>query len=663
MTIALPGCGEQISGGLGALGASDPNSFASQYSYAEEDVNSAWDEKSAVQITLNGSTAKVEGDGAAAAGSVVTISQAGTYVLAGALDDGQILIDAGKEDVVRLVLNGVQLANSTGAPIYAKKAAKTILTLADGKENSVTDAASYLYADGEDEPDAAIFVKDSLSINGDGSLTVQGQAKDAIAAKDMLVVTGGKLTLRAVHDGLQGRDGIAIRDGVFVIAAGNDGIKANNDTDEAKGFIILDGGTYDITTGQDGIQAETGLSIQGGDYEILTGGGADAAAVKQENGFGGWARGPGVPFGTVPGTAPVTAAEAEDDASSDSVKALKAGGLLTIQGGTFNINAADDAVHTNGDMTVTGGQFAIQTGDDAFHADGALRIDGGEINVARCYEGLEGATIDINGGHIIVTASDDAINAAGGSDGGTAGPRGRDSFAAASNIYIRITGGVVEVLGGGDGIDANGDIFLEGGALYLSGPSMEMDGAVDLDGTFLITGGTMITAGTSMAPSAESTQPSLLVSYTSSQAEGSKISLKDEAGKTLLEYTSQTSYTASAMTSPEFAVGKTYALYVNEQKLTEITLSGIVTSIADDGGAYAARGPGGRGGFGGGGFPAAGGSPPADGGGRVPPTDGGNGSFLPPDGSGGGFPPAGGGSGSGGDMRPPEGGGRNRTPR
>lgn len=164
-------------------------------SYSSEDSDSSWDASKATSITLNQSSIEVDGSGASANGSIVTITNAGTYVLSGTLDDGQVIVDANKNDLVRLVLNGVTLSCSTSAPIYSKQADKTILILADGSQNTVQDTTQYIYATGEDEPDAAIFSKDSLSINGSGSLTVTGNFNNGIGSKDDLVITSGNFVV------------------------------------------------------------------------------------------------------------------------------------------------------------------------------------------------------------------------------------------------------------------------------------------------------------------------------------------------------------------------------------------------------------------------------------------------------------------------------------
>ena len=65
--------------------------------------------------------------------------------------------------------------NTTSAPIYVSNADKVVITLAEGTENVVTDGDSYLLADAaatdaaSAEPNATIFSKADLTINGSGS--------------------------------------------------------------------------------------------------------------------------------------------------------------------------------------------------------------------------------------------------------------------------------------------------------------------------------------------------------------------------------------------------------------------------------------------------------------------------------------------------------------
>lgn len=97
--------------------------------------------------------------------------------------------------------------------------------------------------------------------------------------------------------------------------------------------------------------------------------------------------------------------------------------MTTTDGGVYVLTGA----HANGNVTVSGGSFAITTGDDGVHADDAVTITDGTLDISKCYEGIEGQTIDISGGTIDIVSSDDGLNAAGGADQSGFGGRGPDS--------------------------------------------------------------------------------------------------------------------------------------------------------------------------------------------------------------------------------------------
>ena len=109
------------------------------------------------EITLSGDSITVSGNGAKVSGSTVTITQSGNYTVSGTLSDGQILVDAGKEDdIIPTPLRCLHHLH-TSAPIFIKKASSVSIVLADGNDNTVADTDNYVLDEGEDEPDAAIF--------------------------------------------------------------------------------------------------------------------------------------------------------------------------------------------------------------------------------------------------------------------------------------------------------------------------------------------------------------------------------------------------------------------------------------------------------------------------------------------------------------------------
>lgn len=249
--------------------------------YSTEDTDSSWDASNATNITLNGDSITVSGSGASSSGSVLTIQNSGTYVISGTISDGQVVVSAGEEDIVRIVLNGASVTSSDNAAIYARQAKKVILTLA-ASGNTIEDGSAYT-GTSDDEPNAAIFSKGNLTINGAGSLTVKGNHKNGIATKDDLVITGGDITVDAVNDGLRGRDSIAISSGIFNITAGGDALQSNNDEDTSKGWVSIDGGSFTIAAGNDGLQAETILQVTNGNIAMKTGGGSANTVTKIRN--------------------------------------------------------------------------------------------------------------------------------------------------------------------------------------------------------------------------------------------------------------------------------------------------------------------------------------------------------------------------------------------
>lgn len=640
---------------------SAPYAAAKSAEYDAKDLEEAFNESQSTTISLNGSTASISGAGASVNGSTVTITDGGTYLVSGTLSDGQILVNAGKNDIVRLVFRGVQISSSTSSPVYIQQADKTILTLEEGTENILSDAAEYQYPDtAADEPNAALFSKDDLTINGSGSLTVQGNYRHGICGKDDLVITNGSIQVTAVEDGIRGRDSVSVKSGTLTIQAGEDGIKSNNDEDPEKGWICLDGGTFRITSGQDGIQAETSLLVNGGEYEIVTGGGSvngtkinstpsEAFGKGQRMDRGqmpegftpGQEQAPGLDSsgnpgpgngqppsglpgaenggqGSTPTGQPPELPEGEpgelqqgvlpgDDESTEetepsvSAKALKAGTLLAVRGGALTLDAMDDALHSNGDVTIQEGTLSIATGDDAVHADGALEISGGTVAISQCYEGLEGKTVLVSGGQIQLTASDDGVNAADGTASSTAVP----GMAASSDVWIRVTGGVLSVNASGDGLDTNGNLYLEGGTVLVNGPTSGGDSALDYDGTCEITGGVLAAAGSPamlQVPGQSSTQNTLTVVYSSAQAAGTLVTLADQNGVPLFSFTPEKQYQSIIISTPELQQGAAYSLYSGGSvsgeasygyasggtytagtQLGTVTLSGTVTTVSETG--------------------------------------------------------------------------------
>ena len=239
--------------------------------YSDRDKSGAWDESEAVSIALSDGGSTISGEGAEVSGNVVTVTQAGVYVLSGLLSNGRIVVEAGDEDKVQVVLSGASITSSDGPAIWVKSADKVFLTLAEGTENALADGETYA---AEDDANACVWAECDLTINGSGKLKVQGNDKRGISSKDELIITGGDITVNAVDDGLRGKDGVGICGGTIDITAGGDGIKADKKDTEGKGWISIDGGEVTVNAEQDGLQAESALQVTDGTLNVTVGGGS-----------------------------------------------------------------------------------------------------------------------------------------------------------------------------------------------------------------------------------------------------------------------------------------------------------------------------------------------------------------------------------------------------
>lgn len=455
--------------------------------FTDRDMEIGYDEETGVRITVSDNGSSCDSKNVNIKDNVVTITDEGTYILSGTLDDGRVVVNVGDKDKVQLVLNNVKINSSTSAPIYVLNADKVFITTVSESENELSNGGKYEAVD-ENNIDSVIFAKTDLTLNGAGTLTIKADAGHGIVSKDDLVLASGTYKITAASHGISGKNSVRIANGTYTVVSGKDGIHAENADDTSLGFLYIADGTFDITAG-----------------------------------------------------------------------------------------------------------------DDGMHAASALSIQDGSINITKCYEGIEGLSIDISGGEIHLVAGDDGLNAAGGNDSSGFGGRGGDMFAATEGASITISGGKIYINSSGDGVDSNGSLTVSGGETYVSGSANSGNGALDYNGEAVISGGVFLAAGASgMAQNfgASSTQGTMMVPVDNGTA-GSEVSLSDSDGKELLSWKPENAYTSVLLSCPEIKQGSTYTLTA-DGKATEITMDSLVYGTGSGaGGKGAGKGGGKRGGEGG----------------------------------------------------------------
>ncbi len=552
--------------------------------FTERDSKTDYDETTAIKIELKGSSATASDNSVKISGSTVTITKDATHIISGSLSDGMIIVDAPDTAKLQLVLKGADITSKTSAPLYIKEADKVFVTLVG--DNVLASGDSFTAID-DNNIDGTVFSKQDLTFNGEGALTVSSPAGHGIVGKDDIVFTGGSYTITSASHGIQANDSVRIKAATISADAGKDGIHAENTDDTEKGFVYISSGTVKIESEGDGISSSSYMQIADGSFEINAGGGYENGTKEHSDNFGAFGGGGGMhggpggggmrPGGRSAEGMSLTTTSTTDDDSSTSMKGIKSGNSMLISGGTFTIDSADDSVHSNISATINGGTFQIASGDDAIHAEDTLTVTNGKIDISNCYEGLEALHIKVSGGDIKLKASDDGLNAAGGTDesgmggrdemfgGGKGGPDG-GGMSANSNGSIIVSGGTLYINSSGDGMDANGTLEITGGHTTVVGPTQGDTATLDYDKSGTITGGTFIGTGASnMAQSFSSSEQGVIAVSVGSQSANTTIVLKDKNGKELISYAPELSFQVVILSTPEMKSGETYTIIVGTE--------------------------------------------------------------------------------------------------
>ena len=337
---------------LAMVGTSAAKADTGKGLYSYGDLFSSRDLQQTADLT--GATAYTLADG-----QDVRITAAGVYVLSGTAADVTVYVEAGKDDKVQLVLDGVSVTNRDFPAIYVKSADKVFVTTSADSTVSVTGAFA---SDGDTKTDGVIFSKSDLTLNGTGTLTISS-TKNGIISKDDLKITGGVYAVSAASKALQANDSIRIADGELNLVAGTDGLHAENSDDDTLGFIYIGGGRLTVRADDDGIHANSAVQIDNGTVSVTASEGIEATYI-QLNG------------GTI-------SIDAQDDGINAAQKSGAYRATVEINGGDITVAMAagdTDGVDSNGDIVVNGGTINV-TGNSTFDCDGSAQYTGGTIIV------------------------------------------------------------------------------------------------------------------------------------------------------------------------------------------------------------------------------------------------------------------------------------------
>lgn len=558
-TLLLGGCGS-------LAGAADVDSNAAtsaaslvapvvELSYADleiADVNVTPDLADAVDLTLADGASR-GGAGVSVEEDTVTIEAAGTYQISGSLSSGSLVVDAPGE-VVRLVLDGVDITAAGVAAINVVAAEQVVVWLTDGAENFLSDSADASVdelddVDGaagtagaaEDAPNATLFATSDLWIAGDGSLAVTSNAADAITSKDTLVMVSGDVSVEAADDGVRGKDHLVIVGGSLTADVEGDALRSDNeasasDSDATVGVIWIDGGSLDLTAGSDAVDAARQVTVLSGSLSIAAG----DDGLHSDN---------------------VLRIDGGDIRITESVEGIE-GAYMYLSGGDVSVVSSDDGIN------VSGGVEGLAEANDDATADAGVGAapgmgegprDGGPPAGGQMPGAGGGPDVGAGTSDPVDEATSLTVSAMEGS--GFGGP----AEAGNGTRFLEVSGGTYLVDTTSDGVDVNGSMLMTGGSLVVSGTVDARNGALDVDDEFTISGGTLAASGMAtmaVAPGESSTQATLALTFSGILPAGTLITVSSSDGTQLASFTTPKASESFIYSSDALESGSDYSISV-----------------------------------------------------------------------------------------------------
>lgn len=320
-------------------------------------------------------------------------------------------------------------------------------------------------------------------------------------------------------------------------------------------------------------------------------------------------------------------------ASDDGIRGKD---YLVVSGGTATVTAGGDGLKSDNDDTaepgwvqVDAGTITLDAGSDGVDAIGAIYVTDGSLTVSKSEEGLEAAAIDIAGGTVDVTSTDDGLNATysssdestdaaaedsagqdgempqgerpsgapeGGMPGGGGGGSGMGGEQSQDGVLLTISGGTTHISAGGDGFDSNGAAEITGGTILIDGPAQGGNGSIDVNGDFDVTGGTLVAAGTSSMPvvPAEDSEQGWVAASVSASA-GQLVAITDSDGTVVAAYVVEQDSQLVIASAEGITSGEEYDVYVGDPGpatgySTDVSIDGLTKSTTVTANEYAGGG-------------------------------------------------------------------------
>ena len=458
-----------------------------------------------VYITYNGNNVNVINP-FASSGVTVTNSNADVtvnatranvpYVVSGTSSNGSLTFNS--SNPFFMALSSLSLASGSTAAINI--ASPVAVTMQLRGSSAIADNANSAV-------NGALYAAGALTVNGNGTLQVTGNAKHGILVEGIMTVNSGTISIPSTDsDGIHGSSNLVWNNGTLnIVAPGSDGLDFTGTVTIANGNLTIN----TTTLSQRSIKVTGAFSMTGGTLHININGddckgikGADIISISggtvdvQISGTGSH----GISSDTdviIGGNADITVVSSSQDG-----KCLKSDGSVHINGGTMHLTHSANAskgISATGDVVVTGGDITIT-------ASGSMltEVVEGQTVTSYCTAVKSDANIYISGGtsHITLPTSNqsgkgisanEAITISGGTH--TLSVSGNDSNGISSDTNVTVSGTaditITSSALDGKGIKSDGTLNVTGGSINITHSGNTSKG-LSADGDINISGGTIV---------------------------------------------------------------------------------------------------------------------------------------------------------------------------
>ena len=406
--------------------------------------------------------------------------------LSGTMTTGGVKIQSNASDVVAVYLNDAKITSSNYPCVEVTKGSEAIVNLSG--TNVFVDGRSYGTGYGEEYSTSS-----SDTYTDDDGNTVSCTVVKA-----------------AQREGSDGKGTLYSKGSLTISGSGSLSVtQSYKNCIATKGILTINGGTYTLTsTGKSGLYGDSSVVVNDGAITFNGTGSVSSSTFRKANGI---------------------KTDTDDTASS-----------VYINGGTLNVTTYNGKGINSSKVYIAGGTNTFNvTGVTNYTNDSNTKIsyydaDGvyySNVSVNFAAEGIEGASIvEIDGGTTEVTATDDGINVS-------------DSSAA---FYMK-GGNLYSYAIKGDGIDSNGNLYIQGGVVVSYAQTGSED-SFDSGSKIYVTGGTFAgTSGSQMALSEYNTSGQKVLYFTGSSREMGGVDNRGGPGQPTSSSSTSSSFSAVAV--------------------------------------------------------------------------------------------------------------------